>query len=111
MGEVERSAVRARAGQLAKEGHKVDWQKLLAEAFAAARVSGVASQVGGGAHLFLALPEQAHELRNYERLCATYERLCATVEAFIYAAMTRLMVRRLARAWVFSNSFSGHFGE
>ena len=27
-----------------------------------------------------------------------YERLCATTEAFIYVAMTRLMVRRLARA-------------
>jgi hypothetical protein len=25
-----------------------------------------------------------------------YERLCATGEAFIYVAMTRLMVRRLA---------------
>jgi hypothetical protein len=27
-----------------------------------------------------------------------YERLCAAGEAFIYAEMTRLMVRRLARA-------------
>jgi hypothetical protein len=27
-----------------------------------------------------------------------YERLCATSEAFIYVAMTRVMVRRLARA-------------
>jgi hypothetical protein len=27
-----------------------------------------------------------------------YERLCATGEAFVYAAMTRLMVRRLAHA-------------
>jgi len=34
-----------------------------------------------------------------------YERLCATGEAFIYAAMTRLMVRRLARACEFSDSF------
>jgi hypothetical protein len=40
-----------------------------------------------------------------------YERLCATGEAFIYAAMTRLMVRRLARAREFSDSFSRHFGE
>ena len=32
------------------------------------------------------------------RLSKDYERLCATGEAFIYAAMTRLMVRRLARA-------------
>jgi hypothetical protein len=27
-----------------------------------------------------------------------YERLCASAEAFVYAAMVRLMVRRLARA-------------
>ena len=27
-----------------------------------------------------------------------YERLCATSEAFVYAAMSRLMVRRLALA-------------
>jgi hypothetical protein len=33
-----------------------------------------------------------------------YERLCATGEAFVYAAMTRLMVRRLAGTEVFSDS-------
>ena len=32
------------------------------------------------------------------RMSKDYERLCATGEAFIYAATTRLMVRRLARA-------------
>lgn len=32
------------------------------------------------------------------RLSKDYERLCDTSEAFIYAAMSRLMVRRLARA-------------
>jgi len=32
------------------------------------------------------------------RMAKDYERLCATAEAFVYAAMTRLMVRRLARA-------------
>jgi putative transposase len=32
------------------------------------------------------------------RMSKDYERLCATSEAFIYAAMTRLMVRRLAHA-------------
>ena len=31
------------------------------------------------------------------RMSKDYERLCASVEAFIYAAMIRLMVRRLAR--------------
>ena len=32
------------------------------------------------------------------RMSKDYERLCATGEAFVYAAMTRLMVRRLACA-------------
>ena len=32
------------------------------------------------------------------RMDKDYERLCATGEAFVYAAMSRLMVRRLARA-------------
>ena len=32
------------------------------------------------------------------RMSKDYERLCATSEAFIYVAMTRVMVRRLARA-------------
>ena len=32
------------------------------------------------------------------RMGKDHERLCVTGEAFIYAAMTRLMVRRLARA-------------
>jgi putative transposase len=32
------------------------------------------------------------------RMAKDYEKLCATGEAFVYAAMTRLMVRRLARA-------------
>jgi len=30
------------------------------------------------------------------RMSKDYERLCATSEAFVYAVMTRLMVRRLA---------------
>jgi hypothetical protein len=33
-----------------------------------------------------------------QRMAKDYERLRATGEAFVYAAMTRLMVRRLARA-------------
>jgi putative transposase len=32
------------------------------------------------------------------RMSRDYERLTATSEAFIYVAMTRVMVRRLARA-------------
>jgi putative transposase len=37
-------------------------------------------------------------LGQNRRLSKDYERLCATSEALIYAAMSRLMVRRLARA-------------
>ena len=36
-------------------------------------------------------------ISHYRRMSKDYERLCATGEAFVYAAMTRLMVRRLAR--------------
>ena len=32
------------------------------------------------------------------RMSKDYERLCASAEAFIYAAMIRLMVRRLSHA-------------
>ena len=63
----------------------------LAKADAAARVRGFAEEVAGGEDLLVAGPEQEDEPMDYERLCATWE-------AFVYAAMTRLMVRRLARA-------------
>jgi transposase len=36
-------------------------------------------------------------LEQNRRMSKDYERLCATGEAFIYVAMTRLMVRRLTR--------------
>ena len=62
----------------------------LGEAHATARLSGVAEAVGGGADLLVALSEQEDEPMDYERLCAS-------AEAFIYAAMVRLMARRLAR--------------
>ena len=35
-------------------------------------------------------------LAQIRRISKDYERLCAGAEAFIYAAMIRLMVRRLA---------------
>jgi putative transposase len=38
------------------------------------------------------------------RMSKDYERLAATSEAFIYVAMSRLMLRRLARSWGFSDS-------
>jgi putative transposase len=37
-------------------------------------------------------------LNRSRRLSKDYERLTSTSEAWVYAAMTRLMVRRLARA-------------
>jgi hypothetical protein len=37
-------------------------------------------------------------LSQNRRMSKDYERLCASEEAFVYAAMTRLMVRWLARA-------------
>ena len=64
----------------------------LAEAHASARLHGIAQEMGCGEDLFLALSEQEDELRDYERLPESSE-------AFIYAAMSRLMARRrLARA-------------
>ena len=36
-------------------------------------------------------------LSQNRRMSKDYERLCASEEAFVYAAMIRLMVRRLAR--------------
>jgi hypothetical protein len=62
----------------------------LAEAHAAARVRGAAEEVGSGVDDRLDRSEQEDELKDYERLAATSE-------AFIYVAMSRLMLRRLAR--------------
>jgi putative transposase len=74
------------AAEWTKEGKKVDWQKLL--------------PLGG----FQVLPRRWVVERSLAWICHNrrmskdYERLCATGEALVYAAMTRLMVRRLARA-------------
>ena len=70
----------------AKEGMKVDWQKLM-------------PPLG-----FVVLPRRWVVERTFSwigqnrRMSKDYERLTATSEAFIYVAMTRVMVRRLARA-------------
>jgi putative transposase len=72
------------AEQWTKEGVKVDWQKLLPP------------------QGFQVLPRRWVVERSFAWLCHNrrmskdYERLCSTGEAFVYAAMTRLMVRRLA---------------
>ena len=63
----------------------------LAEVDAAKRLSSSSAQMGRGEDLLLALSEQEDEPMDYERLAESSE-------AFVYAAMTRLMVRRLARA-------------
>ncbi|MDQ5828090.1 MAG: IS5 family transposase [Chloroflexota bacterium] len=73
------------AEELAKEGKRVDWHKLL-------------PQRG-----FQVLPRRWVVERSFawighnRRMSKDYERLCASGEAFVYAAMTRLMLRRLAR--------------
>lgn len=69
-----------------KEGKEVDWQRLMPPKG------------------FQVLPRRWVVERTFAWICHNrrmskdYERLCATGEAFVYAAMTRLMVRRLARA-------------
>jgi putative transposase len=78
--------LKAWAKQWANEGVMVDWQKLLPP------------------QGFVVLPRRWVVERTFSwidqnrRMSKDYERLTATSEAFIYVAMTRLMVRRLARA-------------
>jgi putative transposase len=74
------------AEQWRKEGVEVDWEKLLP------------------ARSFQVLPRRWVVERTFSwidhnrRMSKDYERLTETSEAFIYVAMTRLMVRRLARS-------------
>src|SRR5215217_1924203 len=68
-----------------KEGQKVDWQRLMPP-----RGIQVLARRWVVERTFSWLDQN-------RRMSKDYERLCATGEAFIYAAMTRLMVRRLAR--------------
>ena len=74
------------AEEWAKEGQMVDWQKLMPP------------------RGFVVLPRRWVVERTFSwlgqnrRMSKDYERLCATAEAFVYVAMTRLMVRRLVRA-------------
>ena len=74
------------AQEWSKEGWEIDWQKLLPR------------------RGFEVLPRRWVVERTFSwlsqnrRMSKDYERLCATAEAFVYIAMTRLMVRRLARA-------------
>jgi putative transposase len=76
---------RGRGRKWAEEGKEVDWQRLMPPKG------------------FRVLPRRWVVERTFawishnRRMGKDYERLCATGEAFVYAAMTRLMVRRLAR--------------
>jgi putative transposase len=73
------------AEELAKEGKKVDWHELLP------------------ARGFQVLPRRWVVERSFawidhnRRMSKDYERLCASSEAFVYAGMIRLMLRRLTR--------------
>ena len=81
-----KEVLKAWAREWAKEGVKVDWQKLL-------RPKG-----------FQVLPKRWVVERTFSwtdqnrRMSKDYERLTETSEAFIYVAMSRLMARRLARS-------------
>ena len=83
---VPEKVARVWAEEWAKEGKEVDWQRLMPPKG------------------FRVLPRRWVVERTFawishnRRMAKDYERLCATGEAFVYAAMTRLMVRRLARA-------------
>jgi putative transposase len=74
------------AREWAKEGKEVDWQRLLPP------------------RGFKVLPRRWVVERTFSwlsqnrRMSKDYERLPESSEAFVYAAMTRLMLRRLARA-------------
>jgi hypothetical protein len=74
------------AEEWAKEGQKVDWQRLLPQ-----RGFQILSRRWVVERIFA-------WICHNRRMAKDYERLCSTGEAFVYAAMTRLMVRRLARA-------------
>jgi putative transposase len=73
------------AREWAKEGVGVDWQKLLPPKG------------------YVVLPRRwvvertLSWIEQQRRMSKDYERLCASGEAFVYAAMIRLMTRRLAR--------------
>ncbi len=74
------------AEEWSKEGCQIGWQKLLPR-----RGFEVLARRWVVERTFSWLSQN-------RRMSKDYERLCATGEAFVYAAMTRLMVRRLASA-------------
>ena len=83
---VPEAVARLWAREWAKEGKKIDWQRFMPP------------------QGYVALPRRWVVERTFSwlgqnrRMSKDYERLCASAEAFVYVAMIRLMVRRLARA-------------
>ena len=82
---VPEDVVKVWAREWAKEGKKIDWQSLMPP------------------RGYVALARRWVVERTFSwlgqnrRMSKDYERLCESAEAFVYAAMIRLMVRRLAR--------------
>jgi putative transposase len=74
------------AEEWAKEGRKIEWQRLVPR-----RGFEVLARRWMVERTFAWLSQN-------RRMSKDYERLCATGETFVYAAMSRLMVRQLARA-------------
>ncbi len=74
------------ARELAKEGMTIDWQKLLPP-----------KDPRGFLPRRWVVERTFSWLGQNRRMSKDYEKLCATSEAFVYVAMMRLMVRRLAR--------------
>jgi hypothetical protein len=83
---VSEEVAEAWAREWAKEGRKVDWQRLVPP-----RGFKVLARRWVVERTFSWLGQN-------RRMSKDYERLPETSEAFIYVAMTRLMARRLARA-------------
>jgi putative transposase len=79
------NVLKAWAAEWAKEGEEIDWYKLIPP------------------EGFQVLPRRWVVVRTFSwidqnrRMSKDYERLTETSEAFVYVAMSRLMVRRLAR--------------
>jgi putative transposase len=78
---------KAWAREWSKEGIEVDWQRLIPP-------RGFTRVLPRRWVVERTIAWICHK----RRMAKDYERLCATGEAFVYAAMTRLMVRRLVRA-------------
>jgi transposase len=76
---------KAWAEEWAKEGKEVDWQRLMPpKCFRVLARRWVVERTFAW-------------ISHNRRMAKDYERLCTTGESFVYAAMTRLMVRRLVR--------------